>query len=444
MPTALFRAARRLKAALIVLLLALFALPALCAQPARAAEPLSQPEGLYWDGTTARWDAVENAGSYRITLYLEGSSLTAQTTVSVPSCDCARYFPSLANQAGLSAGTQAYYRFQIIAVPGNLDLYGDSSPSVYSDPYVYEVPQVTQLAAPENLRWDGMTARWDAAPNAGSYRVWVSLEGSSLTAQTTVTGTSCDCSRFIPSLAAQAGLSDGDTAYYRFRVLSVSGDPARYSDSGYSAYSAQLSYTVPVRTKLPAPANLRWDGMTACWNPVGHAGSYRIRVYLTGTDHDAQTTVTGNEYDASGFLRSLANRSGLTEGGLIWFGFRVTAVSEDTQLYLDSDPSRLSLLLPCLLGYGDAIVRPVPLMESVLYLPPDVTEIRTEAFAGSSFEAVIVPEGCTRIEDGAFAGCESLLYVHLPQSLTELSDTAFSGSGNVHLDYRTDVELGSP
>ena len=70
---------------------------------------------------------------------------------------------------------------------------------------------------------------------------------------------------------------------------------------------------------------------------------------------------------------------------------------------------------------------------SVLDLPANTREIREGAFAGVAAEHVILPEGTQTIGSGAFSESGTLLFVHLPDSLTALAADAFAGSENVTL-----------
>ncbi len=54
---------------------------------------------------------------------------------------------------------------------------------------------------------------------------------------------------------------------------------------------------------------------------------------------------------------------------------------------------------------------------TVLRLPDKLTAVESGAFAGVSCEAVLLPEGCLSVGEGAFAGCPNLLYVRLPSSV---------------------------
>ena len=71
----------------------------------------------------------------------------------------------------------------------------------------------------------------------------------------------------------------------------------------------------------------------------------------------------------------------------------------------------------------------VPMVETppMLALPKLLTAIEEEAFAGDTFVCVVLPDGCQRIEAGAFRGCTQLQYIEIPASVTAISDTAFEG-----------------
>ena len=80
----------------------------------------------------------------------------------------------------------------------------------------------------------------------------------------------------------------------------------------------------------------------------------------------------------------------------------------------------------------EAVLQPqsvVPMVETppMLALPKLLTAIEEEAFAGDTFVCVVLPDGCQRIEAGAFRGCTQLQYIEILASVTAISDTAFEG-----------------
>ena len=68
---------------------------------------------------------------------------------------------------------------------------------------------------------------------------------------------------------------------------------------------------------------------------------------------------------------------------------------------------------------------------SVLYLPDHLGKIESEAFSNLTCQAIIISDGCTTIEEKAFAENDNLLYVHIPASVTTIADDAFEGCNNV-------------
>ena len=71
--------------------------------------------------------------------------------------------------------------------------------------------------------------------------------------------------------------------------------------------------------------------------------------------------------------------------------------------------------------------------EKAAFIPENTKEIRREAFAGMPTIEFILPEGVERIETGAFAGCDDLLYINLPGSLTYIAADAFNEESGVTL-----------
>lgn len=64
-------------------------------------------------------------------------------------------------------------------------------------------------------------------------------------------------------------------------------------------------------------------------------------------------------------------------------------------------------------------------------IPGNVKEIQAESFMNTNAEIVIIPEGCEAIGDYAFANAARLKEVEIPASVKELSETAFSGCGQL-------------
>ena len=69
-------------------------------------------------------------------------------------------------------------------------------------------------------------------------------------------------------------------------------------------------------------------------------------------------------------------------------------------------------------------------------LPTMLKEIGTESFANLACEAVIIPDGCTKIGSKAFAKCKNLIYVRIPDSVKEIAVDSFEGCDQVRLDRK--------
>ena len=71
---------------------------------------------------------------------------------------------------------------------------------------------------------------------------------------------------------------------------------------------------------------------------------------------------------------------------------------------------------------------------TVLTLPASLEQINANAFRGASEQGVVIPDGCRSVGAGAFAGCDDLQYVFLPEGLTLPEDAV--GGATVELIYR--------
>ena len=63
-----------------------------------------------------------------------------------------------------------------------------------------------------------------------------------------------------------------------------------------------------------------------------------------------------------------------------------------------------------------------PATLDTLWLPDGLTRIEDEAFAGGAFEAVVIPDSCTYVGHGAFAGCPNLIYISYMNGTTVEND----------------------
>ena len=66
--------------------------------------------------------------------------------------------------------------------------------------------------------------------------------------------------------------------------------------------------------------------------------------------------------------------------------------------------------------------------------PTNLRIIEDEAFEGTSFQAVIIPDTVTTIGSRAFANCRTLVYVYIPASVTTIAPDAFADCPNVIIE----------
>ena len=63
-----------------------------------------------------------------------------------------------------------------------------------------------------------------------------------------------------------------------------------------------------------------------------------------------------------------------------------------------------------------------------IVIPEGVTKIEAGAFKDcKSLKSVILPDGVTEIGDAAFSGCKSLQYINIPESVIIIGDRIFEG-----------------
>lgn len=83
---------------------------------------------------------------------------------------------------------------------------------------------------------------------------------------------------------------------------------------------------------------------------------------------------------------------------------------------------------------GYAVIKvdvPGERIETTLNLPANLREIEEEAFAGSSFFSVLMSENTASIGSRAFADCDGLAYVQIPNAAARIATDAFDGTSGV-------------
>jgi RHS repeat-associated protein len=216
--------------------------------------------------------------------------------------------------SGLSGAT---YLFNAI---GNQDVeYTYTTEFAYGDILWKTVNVVNALASPVSLSPDPLTvkhsqltARWNASPNASSYRLDVSTSITFSPSSTFVPGYS---NRIVNTTSEiVSGLSPATTYYYRVRAVL-----ATTVSANSSTISIKTATVAPVAT---GSTNLESTSFTANWQPVSGASSYRLDV---STSPLFSAFLTGyNDKPISGTSTSIAD---VIEKTTIYY--RVRAINSD-------------------------------------------------------------------------------------------------------------------
>ncbi len=154
------------------------------------------------------------------------------------------------------------------------------------------------------------------------------------------------------------------------------------------------------------------NGMKVDYTMPEHAANMRIRVNVDGKLYDRWTTASGS------WVVAIPQLSGSD---------MVIVSAEADASAVGYVPS--TAVANAIIG-GEAT--------DVLTLPTGLKEIGEEAFVNMAAEAIMVPDGCLSIGKRAFADCDGLRMVYLPDSVESIAVDAFSGSGQVTIYCASD------
>ena len=162
----------------------------------------------------------------------------------------------------------------------------------------------------------------------------------------------------------------------------------------------------PVITTIPAES-MKGSPVTLQWEAVEGAEYYEVIWHRTnGYWHSARVegstsyTIDANDLDTTGI-------------------YRVYVTS-----HAANRPSEWAKI------YNSMLTVVNPYEGETLSLPNGLTEIETEAFAGTRAEIIVIPASCTKIGSKAFANCESLTVVRFQGRNTVIAEDAFEGCGS--------------
>ena len=74
-------------------------------------------------------------------------------------------------------------------------------------------------------------------------------------------------------------------------------------------------------------------------------------------------------------------------------------------------------------------VAPMPQNPSTFTLPAALSQVESEAFAGTAAQKIVIPATVTSVADRAFADCPNILAVEIENGASGISTSAFDGSG---------------
>ncbi|HEX3075635.1 MAG TPA: choice-of-anchor D domain-containing protein [Lachnospiraceae bacterium] len=248
------------------------------------------------------WIPVANCSSYKVRLYR--NSVDCNKTYNV---GAAIDYSNIMRSIGEGSYT-------VTVTPlGNGTTYIDGSTSAMSNPQ-----SVTKLGTPQNLRWEGNIATWDAVPNATNYKVQY-LKDSSVYYTNSITGTSVDFT---------SDFSTGTGGDYSVIVAAEEMD----------LYVAGNAATSPIK-KVPKPlaqvtgVNLSTTGV-ASWVDVDNESGYIVQLFK---DNQPITPV----YNLGDNVENLNLLSDMRDKGVGSYTVMVTAKGDDVN-FSNGKPSPMS------------------------------------------------------------------------------------------------------
>ncbi|WP_051688663.1 hypothetical protein [Butyrivibrio sp. AE2032] len=275
-----------------------------------------------WDTSqalTLTWTAIENAGNYLLQISVGGYSDTL--TTSATTVNLVQVVNNLENVHQTSFNGQDVS----VTVTAKVDpsasgksyLYYDSDPSGAVSKTYTSSGTKTKLATPANVAWaDGQTLTlcWDPVANAAQYEVSIIVGSHTWTGTATSTTTQLDLVQTINTYENQYQEDyNGQTIKAKVKAQvdsSGTGTSLLYYDSDYSAQVAKTYVRANPKTKLPAPANVRWiqgQTLTVAWDPVAYAAQYVVQVQVGSNTWAEKVNTTATTMDLVAVINRCEN-----------------------------------------------------------------------------------------------------------------------------------------
>jgi hypothetical protein len=265
---------------------------------------LAQVEQPTWDGDVIRWNDVDNADEYLVTLYQDGEKITDGTVFH---------------------GIGFYDFSEVIAdrIPGKFtvtvqargdDPWGEGLVSKHSSENIKDV-KLNKVTKPV---WDGWKITWTDVPGAETYEVKLYRDDELVGTKTVAQGIG------EYNFSAETAAAGSYTA-----TVQAKGDEVLYLDGNVSDRSDVKVRKIKLDT-VSAPV---WDGDGVIkWSAVDNADKYRVELFKGGNVYKTKTT-TALTYDFLEIMR---------DGGVASYSVKVTALAAAGSYYEDGDASSLS------------------------------------------------------------------------------------------------------
>ncbi len=261
------------------------------------------------------------------------------------------------------------------------------------NPYrLVEPGETVELQVNASCTSGDLTYQWFEAPFSDAY---VGDKGNACSSDEVLTVT-CDRSRFYTCYVSD---QYGNSANYRFYVIVKQG-------------------TENIVTDQDTPVTISEDSRAQAFSftPTA-AGSYRF----LGSGNNP---ICAFLFDQNGTVRYFTG-FGQGRGLDNYFDFFIKLEPGQAYTFVAMPSFRSTASFTVHMEYLDAEFHHA---ETQLVLPAGTVRIEREAFAGINAEEVVIPDGCEYIGPMAFANCPTLRLINIPDSVTFIADSAFTGT----------------